>query len=229
MEANVISIIAEVVEHSPVPFHVAPPVGTTRTARDQLQTPVGVLHHFRGLLGADGILVGRHVAKLPRAVHLVAQAPEVDSVRLPIAILHPVARFLGRAGAKVNAEHRRPIKLPAELDKFVGAKLIRFNALPGEFANNRPLRARADTVFPVIAGRKVAAGIAHRGVAQPAQGIEDIAPATVGIRVAATGFVDAFVDGSTHVFEEPAKEAFVNGSDCETGVQLESRSFHLGI
>ena len=97
------------------------------------------VHDLAGFARLAGIFLGFQVADLPGAVHLVAQAPVFHLVGLGIAVadaqvgvigagrgvavFHPGAGFVQRAGAQVDAQHGRRAQLAAVFDEFIGAKL----------------------------------------------------------------------------------------------------------
>ena len=245
VQADVVGQIAHVLQHRAVPLHVGGELHGAGAARHQLNGRVGILHHLGGLLGADGVLVGRHVAELPLAIHLVAQAPQSDVVRFgcagrraqvgvaraggAVAVLDPVARLLRGAGAEVDGHHRRPVHLPAQPDELLGAESVGLDTLPGQLAHPRTLLARADAVLPVVAGGEVAARVAHGSHAQSGEGIEDVGAAAVGVGVDAVRIVDAFVHGAAHVLEKSPEHARVDPADPKVGVQRDSRSLHVPI
>ena len=96
-------------------------------------------HHQGPPVGALSIDVGRHVAGLPGAVHLVAQAPQLHAVGLgvavpcvgppsrsprQIAVLQQLGGLGGAGGAEVHRQHRRGAKRSRPRHEFVGAELI---------------------------------------------------------------------------------------------------------
>ena len=111
-----------------------------------------------------------------------------------------------RAGAHVDAQHGRGVDLAAELDELVGAKLVGFDRLPGQFAAARALLFGADAVEPVVAAEEVAAGVADDRVRLVAQGVEHVVAEALLIGQRRLGIIDALVDAAAHVLDKPAKE-----------------------
>ena len=115
----------------------------------------------------------RHVAELPVAVHLVADTPPLDAVRLWMPLSGParspesraaavdvfqlLKRLLQSPQAGVDHDQRFGLELAAKLQEFVDAEVIVFDALPGAFPARRSAVPRTDAVFPVISGYEVAA------------------------------------------------------------------------
>ena len=105
------------------------------------------LHAAPDLVGDAAIFVGGAVVHLPRPVHLVAEAPDLDVVRVrravlaaqvaPVAAAGMVAVFehgegFGEAlGAEVDGKHRLGAGLLAPADELVGADLVGLAGLPG--------------------------------------------------------------------------------------------------
>ena len=239
MQADVVRQAAQAGQDLPVPIHVGGQPDAARSACDQLDGGIGILHHLGGLPGADRVLVGRNMAELPGAVHLVAQAPQLHGMRFAaavrgaqvgvagarraVAVLDPVARFFRRTGAEIDREHRRPAHVPAQADVLVGAEPVRLDALPRQLAHRRALGAWADAVLPVVAGDEVAARIAHRRHVQPPQRGQHVRPAAVGIRVGAVGIVDSLVHRASHVLEEPAEHAGIDRCNPKLRVRNDLR------
>ena len=171
---------------------------------------------------------------LPRPVHLVAEAPDPDVVRLLRAVLAAEVAPVAAAGvvavlehgeglvealrAEIDGEHRRGAGLPAPADELVGADLVGLGRPPGVVEPHRPLVARPDAVVPVVVGDEVAARIADERELQIADELEHVAaePVVVGGRVA--GLVDAAVDGAAEMLEEGAVDPVVDVADPEIPV-----------
>src|SRR6185295_8071964 len=83
-----------------------------RTARRQLDRRVDPLHHLRRLGGDAAILVRGFRLHLPRAIHLVAKAPEFYVMRLLPAVR---AAEIGQRGATwmVAILRQRPRRIAA--------------------------------------------------------------------------------------------------------------------
>ena len=178
------------------------------------------------------------MAKLPRAVHLVAEAPDRHAVGLggtvggahvgmprpclAIAVFHPVAGLFRRARAEVHRQHRLPIELAAKLDELVGAEGVGFDGLPGKLPSAGARLLGAHAVLPVIAGGEVAARIANDGEAKLPQRLDDVGAHPVGIGVNAAGVVHALVNGATQVLEKTAEDKRAHGADGVAGVKVES-------
>src|SRR6185312_293238 len=114
---------------------------------------------------------------LPGAIHLVAEAPELDVPGLLAAILAPevapiaaarmvdildeVARRIEAARAEVDRQHHLGTGGVAPVGEFMNADLIALRGMPGEVEPHRALLLRPDAVFPVIGGDEIAARVAH--------------------------------------------------------------------
>src|SRR5690606_24983468 len=67
-------------------------------AGDQVEVGVDHAHGAGGLVGDAPVLGGGALADLPRAVHLIAQAPQLDAVGFVVAVGAAQLRPVGAAG-----------------------------------------------------------------------------------------------------------------------------------
>ena len=151
--------------------------GAERAAADhKLNIRVEHLHQLCRFAGDAAILGRRLRADLPRAVHFIAEAPELDTVRRvvavfaalvsPVGVRAAVAVFqqldgiLRRAGAEIDGQHWLNAGTLTPAQELVRADLVRLDRAPGHVGPDRAAVFRVDTVFPVIAGDEVAARIA---------------------------------------------------------------------
>ena len=169
MDAVVPHVWREAVDDGLVPVGPAP-----LPAADQLDAGISPLHDRGELTRLADIVLGGAGADLPGAVHLVAQTPVLDVVRLwvavgaaqvgpvripgAVAILDPGLRLVHAARAHVDADVRLGAEDATVLHEFVGPEAVRLLAAPGELDAARPLLFRSDAVGPVIAADEVAAG-----------------------------------------------------------------------
>ena len=163
-------------------------------ARHEFDRRVDQAHRDGGLRCATAVLGGTRVTDLPRAVHLVAETPGPDAVRLGMAIGRPpvgdlgacrcvavldeVARRVGAAGPEVHREHRLHAGQARPGDELVGADRVGLDRPPGEVVPLGPPVAGADAILPVVAGDEVPARIADRRHPEPSGQIDDVADAS---------------------------------------------------
>jgi hypothetical protein len=107
----------------------------------ELDRAIGPLHHLGCFRGDTTVFLRGFGLHLPGTIHLVAEAPELDTVRLFPAMRATPIRQLGStgmvavfdqragrvpaAGAKVHRQHWLDIPGTAPVDEFVRAELIR--------------------------------------------------------------------------------------------------------
>ena len=113
-------------------------------------------------------------------------------------------------GAEVHRQHRLDPGIPAPVDEFVGAELVGLGGDPGQVEPARPLLHRADAVLPVVAGDKIAAGIAHDGRRQLADQSQHVAAETTLVRGGMAGLEDAAIDAAAEMFDEGAEQSGVS-------------------
>ncbi len=145
---------------------------------DDIDRRIGFFHRACEQLVLVVVLAGRHVPPLPVAVHLVADVPVMDLIRLRVT----VCRALGapeRVGGAVDVFDQfaagtrfaeagvdAPIRFDADqlahLDQLVDADVVGLNhpahLRPHRILDRRTLVGIADGVLPVVGGNKVAAG-----------------------------------------------------------------------
>ena len=205
-------------------------------AGHQLQARVDHAHGSGGLGGQPAVLVGGLVADLPRAVHLVAQAPHPDAVRFlgavrdpqvrqrgagrEVAVFQQVQRLGDAAGAEVDGHHRLHPGLARSRRRTRPGRTrwSRCCARPGRAGEAAV--ARADAVLPAVAGDEVAAGVADRGDAQFAGELQYVAPEAVLVGGGVAGLVDAGVDAPAEVFDERAECAPTDGATLNAGSRV---------
>src|SRR5690606_35474063 len=85
-----------------------------------------------------------------------------------------MARFVGTARTEVYRQHGLELGFPAPVHELVGAELVGLSRAPREVESRRTLVHGSDSVLPVVAGKEVAAGIAHDGMAEFTRQFQDI-------------------------------------------------------
>ena len=137
VQGDVIDRVAGELEHRRLPRAERRHRGPGAAARHELDRRVDEAHGASGLRRATTVVGGTRVTDLPRAVHLVAETPGPDPVRLGMAIGRPpvgdrgadrcvavldeVARCVGAAGPEVHREHRLDAGQARPGDELVGA------------------------------------------------------------------------------------------------------------
>ncbi len=208
---------------------------------------VGSIHFIAdGRLGSEAAVLGRGlVAGLPGTVHLVAEAPELEAVRIGravgdtqvaptgaarvVAVFEQVAGGVETAGAEVDGHVDVG---PGELGpagEFVGADRVGLGREPGEIETGRPVGNGADSVFPLVPGDEIAAGVADERDAEGADQFEDIAAEAVLIGGRVAGFVDTAVDGPPEVLEEAAVQARVDLADVKIRIEDDVGGVQCGL
>src|SRR5664280_847816 len=118
---DVVDVVVRVAQHDALPFAERRHLCARRAADHELQAGVELPQRLGRLGGDRPVRVGRAVAQLPRAVHLVAEAPHPDverrrtAVRDPllaarrtardVRVLQQVQRLRRTARAEVHREH----------------------------------------------------------------------------------------------------------------------------
>src|SRR6202012_818920 len=232
VHAVVADELGQALQDHPVP--VAPP---GLTARDELDAGVGPAHHLGVLPGRLDVVLGRQLPDLPRAVHLVAQAPQLDSVRGvmavgpaqvgpvgvtgAVAVLDPGRGLVHGAGAHVHAQVRLGADQLAVAHELVGAEPVGLLAVPGQVGAPRPLVPRADAVGEVVAGHEVAPGPAEQRRLQPLDRLDHVGAETLRVRPRRALVEHAAVAAPAQVLGEAAQNPAVNGSEHASEIEFD--------
>ena len=185
---------------------------------------------------------GGLVADLPRPVHLVAEAPQPDVVRLraamtapqvgpvraagQVAVLHQVGRGLDAPGAQVDRHHRRQAVALGPGQELVGADLVALDRPPREVEPTRAPIPGADAVLPPVARDEVATWVAHQGDTELVDQLRHVAAEAVRVRARMGRLVDAGVDAPAHVLNEAPEEPAVERPAGSSGVERDPCRAH---
>src|SRR5690606_9712970 len=127
----------------------------------ELDVRVGAAHRASGLGGEPAVLVGGLVAHLPGAVHLVAETPRADGVRILVPVRDPAVGQRRGPGTEVavleqvdgGADASRPevdrhdrvdVELAGPSAELVDADGVGFDRAPSQVEAARTLVERAD-------------------------------------------------------------------------------------
>ena len=122
VQRDAVDLVVALLQHFAVPDQVGRHAGAARPARNQLHTAVDDAHLFGDVARLPAVLARLQLPDLPRAVHLVAEAPVAHVVRLlvavrpteiaplraplQVAVLDVGDRRLRRAGPEIHPEQR---------------------------------------------------------------------------------------------------------------------------
>ena len=242
VHGKILGVVVGVLHYLAVPLRERGHVASRAAADDQLHVRVDPLHDFCGFARLFAVVVGVEVADLPVAVHLVADAPQANVHRVAVAVfgsqiapvrparvvavLHHLPGVFRRAGAHVDARHDFRACLAAPVVKLVDAEAVALNRPPGKVKPAWTLFFRADAVLPVIAGKKIAARVAHVVDAQLAHKRNDILAEALLIRFRVARLVDAAVNGTAEMFEERAEQPVVRSGNFEFFFKVQFGVFH---
>ena len=203
-------------------------------AGHELEVGVGLAHRPRRLGGEPAVLRGGLVSDLPRSVHLVAEAPHPDGVRIGstvgdalvrqrrargvVGVLEQVERLGDAAGAEVDGQHRLDTGPTGPLDELVDTDLVGLGAAPGEVAPHRAAITRPDAVLPAVVGDEVAARIAHHRDAELLRQGDDVAAEAVLVGGGVAGLVDPGVHATAEVLDERAEQTALDRGHARRGI-----------
>ena len=209
--------------------HPVPVVHPALAAADQRDTGVEEPDGLGPLAGGGDVVLRGPLADLPVAVHLVAEAPVADPVRLfmpvgppqaspvrvagPVAVLDPGQRLVQGPGAHVQAQHRLHPRRRAPGHELVGPEPVGLLAAPGQLGAAGPLIRRADPVGPVVPGDEVPAWPADMPQAQVADRPEHVGAESPRVRQGRPLLEHAAVDAPAEVLDEAAEDPLVHRAD----------------
>src|SRR5687768_4406751 len=146
-----------------------------------------------------------------------------------IAVLEEMPRLVRTARPEIHRKHRLDVRDATPIDELVRAELIRLGGTPCEIETRRALVLRSHSVLPVIAGKKIAAGVAHDRRPELARELEHVAPKATLIRCRMAGFINAAVHTTPHVFDERAEHTTVEGGNDEIAINENASFLHGGV
>ena len=160
-------------EHCAVPLDIRRHERPARSARDQLDRWIDCAHLPRRVRRFQAILARRHVPDLPRAVHLIAHAPELHAVRLCVTVRSAVVRSTSCPWLRCNTPPAPPHPPPTRYrnsgraaapfppagpgDEFICAELVCLQCVPRAIQHRRSFVFRTYAVQPVIARHEIPA------------------------------------------------------------------------
>ena len=229
-----VDVVERLLEDLALPRSERRHAATGGAARHEFDGRVELAHRLRGARGELAVVHGVAVAQLPRAVHLVAEAPHLHTERLGMPVGGPLIRarrrdrgvgvleeiecLLGAAGAEVHGEHQVAADLVEPMLELVQADLIGLRRMPREVQAPRALVLRADAILPAIPRDEVAAGVADGGDAEFLDELDDIRAESFGIRRLMPGLVDAVVHVTAEMFDEAAEDTAIDVRDLGTRI-----------
>ena len=180
---------------------------------------------------------------LPWPIHLITKAPELDVMRLFIAVglsqiavvgsLFKIAVFqnifgvLRSAGSEVDSHHDVTAGFFGPVSKLVQAKLVCLNDAPGKLRFCRPLVLWPYTVFPVITGNKISTRITDDRYLKLSDESQRILAQALFIGKCASLLINSFINGTAEVFDKGTEDSFVNFSGQKVFVNDNLCFFHI--
>ena len=198
-------------------------------AGNQLEIRIDHTHGPGGLLRQAAVLIGRLVAHLPDAVHLVAQAPVAHVVGLGIpvpgpqvaeigagrmvAVVQQIQGGLNAPGAQIDGHHGLRSHALAPGGKLVETHAVGFNGAPVGVQAGRTLVHGPDAVLPAIAGYEVAAGIPDDGHAQLPHELRHVLAEAQLVGIGMVRLIDAVVHTAAQMLNKGAEHVLFDRAD----------------
>jgi hypothetical protein len=145
-----------------------------------------------------------------------------------VAIFEQRPGFVCASCAEIDGHHWFQTSLRAPSHKFVCAERIRLGAEPGQFSTSGPLIEWTDTIFPVVAGHEISAGIPDYGDPKFADQFQYILSESFIVSAWVPRFEDPAIDTSPEMLDETAEQTGVRLSHHERGIE-NNDSFGHGL
>ena len=229
VKRDIVHALIALRKHLRLPFRKGSQIVPGASAGDKTDIRIDLFHELRGLDGKTGIFAPGLVSYLPLCIHLVAETPVFNTVRLPVTVLYtPVAVcrsasdvtvlkklccLLHTGSSEVHRHDRLCSDTSAISDKIVGPHQVRLNTIPRNVNRLRSRHAGTDTVFPIVPRNKISAGIPDSGNAEPAHKLSHVTPESVFIGGIMIRFVYSGIDRASYMFDKRTKQHSVRLSD----------------
>ena len=239
MRRNVIDLVPPVLQHRAIVFQVRPHPPPRRSARHRLNRSVHPLHQPPRRLGPLCIHLRRHLPRLPRPIHLIAQTPRLHPVRprlpvrpalvrpirrrIQVAVLHQVHHIVQIPRTQIHRHHRRgPCRL-APRHELIRPEVVRLHRMPGIVRPRRPLLLRPHPILPVVARHKIPPRIPHQRHPQRRQRRDHILPKSPLIRPRRSGIVNPLIHAPPQVLRKPRENPPIDRAHLKLRVELNCR------
>src|ERR1700724_4605055 len=93
-----------------------------------------------------------------RIAVLRPQVAEIGAARM-VAVFEELPRLIRSPRAEIHAQHRFSSCRSTPFDEFIRAESVWLSAEPSQIKPNRSLLNWANTIFPIVARKKITAGI----------------------------------------------------------------------
>src|SRR3984893_14406049 len=93
-----------------------------------------------------------------RIAMLRSQVAEIGTARM-VAVFKELPRLIRSPRAEIHAQHRFGPGRSTPFDEFIRTESVRLPAEPSQIKLHRSLLNWANTIFPIVSGKKISAGI----------------------------------------------------------------------
>ena len=134
----------------------------------------------------------------------------VVGASLKIAVLQNILGFLRSPGSQVYRHHYLCSGLLCPIGKLIQPKLVRLNNGPGQIHLGRALTFRSHTIFPVVTGNKISAGITHNRNLQLLHQVDNILPHPLLIRKRAVLLINSFIYRTSQMLNKGSENSLIH-------------------
>ena len=235
VQRNIVNVLVALVQHLVFPAAESRHLMGAAAAGHDFNVRIHPFHHLGGFVGCPAVFIGGLLAHLPGAVHFVSEAPEFDvegvlrpvfdaqvapvAAAFMVAVFHHIPRGVRPPGAEVHGVHDFRVRLLRPFAEFVQAHLVGLRGAPGQVQPLRPLIPRADGIFPVEPGNKVAARIANHRDAEFPYLPDHVPPETVFVRGGMAGLINPTVHRPAQVLDKGTVHSGIDFADGKVLIQ----------
>ena len=139
-----------------------------------------------------------------------------------------MSRFINRAQTKVDADVRLCANRLAILQKFIGAKTIAFQIVPGQVFAHRTLIFRPDAIFPVIPRSEIPTRPAQDGYIELFDHLHYVFAIAVFVGERTAFFINAAVNHPPQMLGKISKQQLINFANSAVSVYFDAGLGRLG-
>ena len=226
MQGQIIYIIIIVFQCGSFPLRESRHLPIRTSTGYQLDGRIDQFHGLARFLRDPSVFVHSLAAQLPRAIHLITQAPQFDIIGIfhtvgsakvaifgaagMVAIFQQIAGICHTSGTQIHCHHDLCIHLLRPMVEFLQSEGIRLQRSPRQIQSGRTLIHRAYTVLPEKVGYEVTTGITDQGNLQFSDQLYHVLSVTVFVRRGMSRLVDTAVHRPAQMLNKGTEQTVIH-------------------
>src|SRR5260221_6272171 len=143
---------------------------------------------------------------------------EISAARM-IAVFQELPCLIRSPSSEIHAQHWFGPSRSAPFDEFIRAESVRLGAEPSQIKPNRSFFNWTNTIFPVVAGKKIAAWITNNRRTQVANQIEHILAKATLICGGMLWLENASINAPSKMLDKRTKHPTIEFGNNKIGIQ----------